>query len=145
MTGRMIGYGTILQATTAGGTTASTNAIAFIRDGITGPAASRGTVDATPLSSTAYREFMAGLIDGQELSLPIMFSTTSRGPVQLAGWMASERNPLACKIVFPTATVTMKFKAHVSGLEMAFPRDDLIMANCTMKLTSGITWPTSSM
>lgn len=148
MAGRMVGFGTVLQCTTYGGTPASTDMIGYIRDTITGPSAARGEVEATALSATAYREYFTTLIDPGTLDFEIMYSTTGAtyqpGP-RLSQWFENETNPLECKIVFPTTTVTMTFDARIMSLGITFPRDDMIVQPVSMRVTGAISWPTTTM
>lgn len=148
MAGRMVGFGTVLQCTTYGGTPGSTDMIGYIRDNITGPSASRGEVEATALSSTAYREYFTTLIDPGTLEFDVMYATTGAtyqpGP-RLSQWFVNETNPLECKLVMPTTTVTMTFQARITSLGMAFPRDDMITQSVGMRVTGAISWPTTAM
>lgn len=148
MAGRMVGYGTCLYATTNGGTPASTDLIGYIRDTLTGPSASRGEVEATALDTTNYREYFTTLIDPGTLDFDVMYVTTGvsyqPGP-RLQAWYTSEKNPLECKIVFPTTTVSMTFQARLMNIGMTFPRDDMVSMNVSMRVTGAITWPTTTM
>ena len=149
MAGRMVGFGTVLQCTTYGGTPASTDMIGYIRDTITGPSAARGEVEATALSATAYREYFTTLIDPGTLDFEVMYSTIGstlqQAAPRLSQWFENETNPLECKIVFPNSAVYMTFEARIMSLGITFPRDDMIVQPVSMRVTGAISWPTTAM
>lgn len=103
---------------------------------ITPPKLSRDTIDATSNDSAEkWREFIAGLKDGGEMSVEMNFIPESSGNVRILGSFNSDR-ALKCKIVFPDSPTTQwAFDAFCTGYEPADPVDDKMSATVTFKLT----------
>ncbi|WP_315804035.1 phage tail tube protein [Bradyrhizobium sp. SZCCHNS3002] len=104
---------------------------------ITPPAMSRDTVDAShELSPEAWREFIAGMKDGGEVSLEMNFIP---GGVDAANLMAelALTGSAALKnrqIVFPDGSV-FAFAAILTGYEPDAPIDDKMAASLTFKVS----------
>lgn len=127
-----IGYGTILRVATP-----EAPAV-FLELGeitaVTPPPMSRDTVDATHMQSPEkWREFIAGLKDGGEISMDLNFIPASETDVRLRE-AQTEDKPSPVEIEFPNGSV-WSFKAFCTGYEPDVPLDDKMTATCTWKVT----------
>ena len=97
------------------------------------PSMSRDAVDATHnQSSEGWREFIAGLKDGGEVSLDVNFVPGSATTLTL---MAEIDASLGNKqIVFPNGE-TFSFAALCTGIEPDAPMDDKMTATITYKVS----------
>ncbi|MBY6113294.1 hypothetical protein KUW09_04855 [Mameliella alba] len=98
------------------------------------PSLSRDTVDATHSKSpNRFREFIAGLRDGGEVSVEIQFDP---GSTTAAAAIADLETDTAIdyKIVFPD-TSEWDFSALCTGIETDAPIDDKMVATFTYKVT----------
>ncbi len=112
----------------------STGTIAQVR-GISGPGASGDAVDTTTLDvSGRYRTFIGGLVDGGEVTLDLVYDTESAGHKALAIRLTSQ-DTTAWTITYPTTFSAQSFSGFVTGLSAETPLDDLITAQCTIKIT----------
>ena len=104
---------------------------------ITPPALSRDTVDVThELSPEAWREFIAGLKDGGEVSIDMNFVPGSTDAASLMAEL-SLTGKAAIKnrqVVFPDGSV-FAFAAILTGYEPDAPIDDKMAASLTLKVT----------
>lgn len=100
---------------------------------ITPPGLSRDTIDATHTSSpNGYREFIAGLKDGGEVSLDLNFVPGSATTALLLAEI--EANAGNKQIVFPGGEI-WSFQALCTGIEPTAPIDDKMAATVTYKVT----------
>jgi predicted secreted protein len=106
--------------------------------GITPPAMSRDTVDAShELSPEAWREFIAGMKDAGEVSFDMNFVPGSTDAANfmaelgLAGSAALKNR----QIVFPDGSI-MAFAAILTGYEPDAPIDDKMAASVTLKVSA---------
>lgn len=134
-TSARIGYQTLYKS----GNGASPEVFTTLAEvtGITPPAISRDTVDATHEESPgAWREFIAGLKDGGEVSLELNFIP---GGTAIAALMAEMDldGPSALKnrqILFPDGSY-FSFAGILTGLEPDAPIDDKMSASVTFKVS----------
>lgn len=105
--------------------------------GITPPAMSRDTVDATHEESPgAWREFIAGLKDGGEVSLELNFipggtaTSALMAELDLDGPQASKNR----QILFPDGSY-FTFAGILTGFEPDAPIDDKMAASVTFKVS----------
>lgn len=95
---------------------------------------SRGAVDVTTMDSTsAFREFVAGLTDPGEVSLELNFVPgTAAASTLLAEF--DDRNVNEYRITFPD-TSTFDFDGFCTGFSTEDPIDDKMSATATYKIT----------
>jgi len=103
--------------------------------GISGPSVSADTIDVTAHDSAdAYREFVAGLIDGGEISFEGNLISAAAGNVVMNAINA--RTTTACTIVFPGAgTPTWTFVGIPTAFETDGPHDGKIGISGSIKVT----------
>ena len=105
---------------------------------ITPPSTSVDTVDATHMgSSSATREFIAGLIDPGETSFEMNYVPGSSSETLLLAVLAS-RTPTQCKITFP-GSKTWTFTGIMTKLDTTAPLDGKMTSTATFKLTTSVT------
>ena len=101
---------------------------------ISGPSLSRDVVDATHMGSTEkWREFIAGLKDGGEVTIECNFDPDG---TDVTNWLSdintdSERT---YQITFPDTTEWL-FEGIMTALEVSDPLDDKMTATATYKVT----------
>lgn len=129
-----IGYGTLFKSGDGGSPEAFTT-LAEVTN-ITPPGMSRDTVDATHMESPdAWREFIAGLKDGGEVSVEMNFIANGNAAVMMAE--LSLDGPSAVKnrqCVFPNGSI-FAFAGILTGYEPEAPIDDKMVATATFKVT----------
>lgn len=130
----MIGHGSIFSIATADSPTDFT-AVSEVTN-ISPPKLSRDTVDATHNASPEkWREYIAGLKDGGEMSIEMNFVPGSAGNTLILESF-NDDEPMNCKIEFPDSPATVwSFKAFCTGFEPDDPVDDRMSATATFKLT----------
>ncbi len=141
-----IGYGTRLEYQD------SSNWVLVGKVGdINGPSMSRDTVDITHQQSPGgYKQFLAGLADGGEVTFTINLDPSDTTHNQSAGLLSifSETQPRNWRIVTPVGTGTVNqyhaytFSAMCTGFEMKFPVEDKISADVTLKIAGAVTQST---
>ena len=132
-----IGYGTILRIATP----EAPAVFATIGEvtSVTPPPMTRDIIDATHMASpNRTREFIAGLIDGGEMSCDLNFVPGSISDIRLRE-MQTETEPSACEIEYPNGTV-QSFFAYCTGYEPSDPLDDKMTATATFKVTGTISF-----
>ncbi|MCA1381300.1 phage tail tube protein [Bradyrhizobium sp. BRP23] len=134
-TDAMIGWSTLFK--TGNGATPEVFTTFAEVTGITPPAMSRDTIDAThELSPEAWREFIAGLKDGGEVSFDMNFVPNSveaaalMAELDLTGSSAKKNR----QIVFPDGSY-FSFAAILTGYEPDAPIDDKMAAAVTLKVS----------
>ena len=125
-------YGTIFTL----GSTGSTGIIGNLTN-ISGPGVSADTIDVTSHDSTGgYRQFVAGLIDGGEISLEGNLVTAAAGNAFMTAINA--RSTTACSIIYPTTSASIG-KWTFSGIPVSFetqaPHDGKIGFTASVKVT----------
>lgn len=134
-TSARIGYGTLFKS----GNGAVPEVFTTLAEvtGITPPAMARDTVDATHEESPgAWREFIAGLKDGGEVSFDLNFipggtsAAAMMAELDLDGSLATKNRQIA----FPDGSY-FSFAAILTGFEPDAPIDDKMSASVTFKVT----------
>lgn len=134
-TNARIGYSTLFKT----GNGASPEVFTTLSEvtNITPPALARDTVDATHEESPgAWREFIAGLKDGGEISLDLNFVPGGAAAASLMGELDLD-GPLAVKnrqILFPDGCY-FAFAGILTAFEPDAPIDDKMSASVTIKVT----------
>jgi predicted secreted protein len=102
---------------------------------ITMPSISRDAIDATHSESpNQWREFIAGLKDGGEVSAELNMVPGSAGTTLLMAQL-TRSEPTACRIIFPANDYQWSFDAIMTGFESEAPVDDKMTATVTFKIT----------
>jgi predicted secreted protein len=120
--------------TTGSGTFAAIGAVADIQ----GPDKSREALESTTHDSpNKYREFEKGLKDGGEVTLDIRYDPGNSTHADLeADYEEDDRRDYQVVIRPGTAgEKTIEFSALITGLSHAFPHDDLMQLNVTIKIS----------
>ncbi len=95
-----------------------------------GPSLSRDTVDTTHmLSPDEWREFIAGLKDGGEVTLTVHFDPAEIPPIESAKGTVT--------ITWPDGT-PWSFDGIVTAYEPAAPVDDKMVASITIKVSGKV-------
>jgi len=117
----------------------ATVVIAQVRS-ISGPGLSMDTIDVTSHDSTgAWREFVAGLIDGGEFSLELIFDPDNTGHANLRTDLTSRTsNTYDIRFVDPTPQI-WSFTGFVTAFAPEASADGDLVANVTVKTTGAIT------
>lgn len=104
---------------------------------ISSPQASRGTIETTNLDSTV-KVFIAGLIDGGELSVTVFTSSNLSGIVTLLGTGAASD----CTITLPASNGTITFSGIVTklGPEQAAAGDNASTTTIGVKVSGAVTY-----
>jgi len=114
------------------GSTTTANAVAELT-GISGPGISADTIDVSSHGSAdAYREFVAGLIDGGEISIEGNLTSATAGNVIMTA--INNRTTTACAIIYPTG-VAWTFVGIPTGFEADAPHDGKIGFSGSVKVT----------
>ena len=136
-TSARIGYGAALSKQTAPGPPAVFTAIAELLS-FDPPGSSVDTVDATHMGSpSAYREFIAGLIDAGEVSAEVNFTKAQYGTFQTD---IDARAVIIYKATLPDGSALL-FDAIPTGVQIGSVEiDSKITANATWKVTGKPTY-----
>lgn len=126
-TNASIGYGSLFKVKIGGVyTTIGEQA------NVTPPGVSVDSIDAShEQSPNAYREFIAGLIDGGEVSSEIHYVPTGTAETQLYSFL---RTTQECRNVFPSGAY-VDYDAFITGMEPDTPIDDKMVMSMTWKCT----------
>lgn len=131
-------YGTLLKIGAGETTTDETfTAIAEVRD-ISGPGFELGTAEVTAHDGSGWREFVATLLDGGEVTFDVNFGPAEATHDYDGGLLQDMVNKTLrnFQIVFPdTATTTWTFPAYVTGFETNEPVDGALTAAITLKMS----------
>lgn len=101
---------------------------------VTPPSLSRDTVDATHSKSpNRFREFIAGLRDGGEVSVEIQYRPSSVGALAAIADFETD-TPVDYKVIFPD-TAEWAFKALCTAIDVDTPIDDKMVGTFTYKVT----------
>ena len=110
--------------------------IAEVRD-VTGPSLQQSTAEVTNHSSPGrYREFLATVIDGGEVTFEIGYVPSEATHGVAAGGLLDDMengNISAYSVTFPDTTA-WSFSAIVTGFEPSAPVDGALTANVTFKV-----------
>lgn len=141
MSNALAAFGTLLKLGTTNTTAATFTTIAEVGD-IDGPSDEVETIDVTNHSSSgARKEFVAGLIDGGEVSFQINWIPDDPTHDQTTGLEAvkNAREMRRYQIVFPDLT-TLTFSALVTQFARKAPVADKLSADITLKISGEPTW-----
>lgn len=128
---KVIGYGVTLETTTSTGTMS----IAYLRN-IDGPSAEINDVDTTTLDSTGgFRTFIAGLIDGGEVSCQMIYDPSVESHKTL-GTRFKARTLHTYTITHPSTTAGAAFSGYIKSLSRAVPLDDVVTCDITFKVSA---------
>lgn len=132
-----IGYGTKVRVATP------EDPVTFLElgeiTGVTPPPMTRDIIDATHMASpNRFREFIAGLVDGGEMSMTMNFVAASASTTRLLA-MQTETEPSPVEVEFPNGSV-WSFNAYCTGFEPDAPVDDKMTASVTFKVTGAPTF-----
>lgn len=107
---------------------------------VTPPGMQRDSIDASHSQSPdQWREFIAGMKDGGEVSLELTFAPANDTTEDIFEEFALD-GPSATKprkITFPDGSI-WEFSAFVTGFEPEAPFDDKMVATVTLKVTGGV-------
>lgn len=124
-------FGTVLQRFNG----VSFDDVAQVRD-ISGPSLSSETVDVTSHDSTGgYREHLATLKDGGEISIDALFDPALSGHTDVLGDLGGD--PVLYRIVWPnTGTNTIwECSSIVTGFEPTAPYEGELAVSVSLKVT----------
>lgn len=134
-TSARIGYGTLFQ--TGNGSSPETWTTFGEVTNVTPPNISRDSIDASHEQSFgAYREFIAGMTDGGEVSIEFNLvpggagATALMAEFDLQGTSAQKSR----RIYFPDGS-TWEFEAFLTGFQSESPLDDKMTGTATFKIT----------
>ena len=128
----MAGFAAFGSVFCIGSTTTASGAVAELT-GISGPGVSADTIDVSSHGSTdAYRNFVAGLIDGGEISLEGNLTSATAGNVIMTA--ISARSTTMCLIKYPTGVV-WSFVGIPTGFECDAPHDGKLGFSASVKVT----------
>lgn len=140
MTDAYIGQGTLLQRGDGGGTEIFTTIAEVLS--IAGPSLSRDVIDVTTMDSPGeWREFIAGLKDGGEITFDVIYDpvdpTIEPGAGLLSEFaLASGSAATNYQLVFPDpGATTWTFPAILTGFETNEVIDDKVTASVTLKIS----------
>lgn len=134
-TGALSAFGTLLKLGD-GATNEAFTTIAEVRD-ISGPSLAMDAVEVTSHSSTsAYREFIGGLLDGGEVTFDVNFLPANATHSYSAGLIKDlhGRTKRNFQIIWP-GTTTWSFAAFVTKFEPSAAVDGALSASVTLKIT----------
>ena len=130
-------FGTLLKLGDGGGSEAFAT-IAEVKN-IKGPKLKMDTIEVTSHSSTsAFREYIAGLLDGGEVTFDMNWLPANATQSYSAGVLKDmyNRTKRNFQLVFPSASpTTWTFAAFVTGFEPDAAVDGALTASLTLKLT----------
>ncbi|MEW9808598.1 phage tail tube protein [Mesorhizobium sp. ZMM04-5] len=131
MTDAAIGYGSVFEVSTNGGSSWTEIAEVF---SITPPSDTVDVIDATHMASpNRTREFVLGLQDPGEASFEMNFVPGSASDAYIQARKAAGV-AVKCRITFPNATI-WTFDGLLTGYVPAVPNDDKMSATVTFKVT----------
>jgi predicted secreted protein len=135
------GFGTLLKIGDGGGTEVFTT-IAEVSN-ISGPGLSLDTTDVTTHSSSgAWKEKVATLLDGGDVTFDIFFAPTGATHSQTSGLLKDMKNRTKrnFKLVFPNAGATeWIFPAYVAAFNIEAPIDGALAASVTLTIAGAPT------
>lgn len=130
-------FGTILAIDNGG----SYSDVAFVRD-ISGPNLSLDTIEVTHHASTGgWREYIAGLLDGGEVTLDLFIDLSQATQGNSTGLLSelTGRTVEGFRITWPDAS-TATFNALVTSWEPGAVIDGALTGSSTLKITGAVTF-----
>lgn len=137
MTSAISAFGTLLKI----GDAATPEVFTTIAEvtSIGGPKLAQDTIDVTSHSSTSgWREFIGGLLDGGEVTLTVNFVVTGATHSYTSGLIHDmvNRTKRNFQLVFPdTGSTTWTFAALVATFEPTEPIDGALTASVTLRVS----------
>lgn len=92
-------------------------------------------IDITTYGSGMFKEYMAGLKDGGELEISVLFKKDDAGQIALYNDLGGPAKTF--QIVLPEGSI-WEFNAYVKSFKNSIPIDDKITASITFKLTGAV-------
>ena len=141
-TSAMNAHGTLLKLGDGGGSEVFTT-IAEVLD-ISGPGLARGVLDATSHSSGGWKEKIAGIKDGGQVSFDINWVPNNATHGSSTGLISFFEADVArnFKLVENTAPpLTWSFSALVVNFNSAKPVDGVRKGSITLEITGSVTYP----
>lgn len=135
---KMEAYGAAFEIGDGGDPSEAFTAVAQVRT-ISGPSMSAETIDVSTHDGAGYREFVASLLDGGEVTLDIVWDPVAATHTAMHDDLEARalRN---VRIVWPDAgTTTWAFAGQFTGLSPNAPVDGELSASVTFKLSGAIT------
>lgn len=134
------GYDATLGVTS--GTTYAT--VGQVRD-IAGPSLKMDPIEVTHRGSASWREFVAGLRDGGEVSFDLVYdpdlASHAAGAAPGLPYLLAQGTLLAFRLSFPDTTpATLTFLGMVTGFEPKAPLADALTADVTIKVSGVPVW-----
>lgn len=130
-------FGTLISIDNGG----SYSNIAFVRD-VSGPNLSLDTIEVTHHASTGgWREFIAGLLDGGEVSLDLFIDLSQATQANSTGLLSelTGRSVEGFKITWPDAS-NATFNALVTNWDPGAVVDGALQGSVTLKITGAVTF-----
>lgn len=127
-------YGAAFQIGDGGGPEAFTT-VAQVRT-ISGPGLTLDTIDVSTHDGGGWRDFIASLLDGGEVTLDLVWDPDAATHISLRQDLVNRTSPRNFKIVWPDATsTTWSIAGVVTRFEPNAPVDAELSAAVTIKLT----------
>lgn len=125
-------------------TTPSYTTIAQVAN-ISGPSMSLDPIDVTTHDSTSgFREFVAGLADGGEITFDLVYDPDSATHANSSGGVVYELHQRTGKAfrltLVDTTNTVITFDAFVTAFEPSLAVDGAMTASLTLKITGTLTW-----
>src|SRR5262249_19761717 len=134
MTTALHGFGTLFKIRTA--TSPDVYTVVGEQTAIKPPKIKVDTVDAShEQSPNAWREFLAGMIDGGEMSVDLQWLPGGTGEQLM---LTGLRQLITCRIVYPDGS-TSDYTALMTDFEPDAPMDDKLTATVTLKVSGAVT------
>ena len=142
MTSATSGFGTLLKEGDGGSPEAFT-AIAEVRS-LSGPSSTMSPIDVTNHQSTSgWREFVAGLLDGGQVTLDINYLPANATHNASTGFLNTYENKTSRNFLlrFPDAAgTTWAFKGFFDSVSPTAPIDGALTASVSIKITGVVTF-----
>lgn len=143
--GKDVAFGTILAVGNGESPSEEFTKVAQVKD-LDGPGMSRDTIDVTTHDSpSGYREFLASLRDGGEITFDIEYDPGDASHDQTTGLLSlfGEDKTRNWMLIFPVTAVTgywgYKFKGLVTGFAPKAPVGGSLTASLTIKVAGAVT------
>jgi predicted secreted protein len=107
---------------------------------IDGPGMSADTIDVSAHDTGDWRDYVAGPLDGGEVTLRLNFDPGTATHANTTGLLDyfQDRASASYALVFPDNT-TYTFTAYVTAFQPTAPFDEKLEATCTLKITGAVT------
>lgn len=142
MTSATSGYGTLLKEGDAGSPESFTT-IAEVRT-LTGPSSTMSPIDVTNHQSTSgWREFVAGLLDGGQVTMEVNYLPANATHNASAGFLNTFENKTSRNFLlrFPDAAgTTWAFTGFFDSVTPTAPIDGALTASVSIKITGVVTF-----